>query len=111
MIPGFNSVLRLPAAVEAAIAGAAAARFVLGHSPIPKGPLHDLNLGRDIARTIQPGPIVVAMRRVAMVTAIAAPMMVGAGASAIAATGAAPGAASINITVHYHVTADSPEIS
>jgi hypothetical protein len=83
---------------------------VLGHSPIPEGPLHDLNLGRDIARTIQPGPIVAAMRRVAMATAIAAPMMIGAGAPAMAARGAASGGvASINITVNYHVTAGSPE--
>jgi TP901 family phage tail tape measure protein len=29
-------------------------RFFVGHSPIPEGPLHDLNLGRHIASTLAP---------------------------------------------------------
>jgi hypothetical protein len=85
------------------------ARFLRGHSPIPEGPLRNLNMGVEIARTITPAPMLSAIRRVAMVTALAAPMMVGAGAPSATAAGGAPGAASINITVHYHVTAGSPE--
>ncbi len=68
---GIASAVMCPVHAIENMAGKAA-RFVLGHSPIPEGPLHDLNLGRDIARTIQPGPIVAAMRRVAMVAALAA---------------------------------------
>lgn len=107
---GIASAVMYPVHAIEDMAGKAA-RFVLGHSPIPEGPLHDLNLGRDIARTIQPGPIVAAMRRVAMVTALAAPMMVGVGAPAFAARGGAAsgGATIINITVTYNVTAGSPE--
>jgi hypothetical protein len=59
-----------------------------GHSPPPLGPLHQLNkvnLVRTIADTMTPAPMLSAVRRVALVTALAAPMMVGAGAPALAA--------------------------
>jgi hypothetical protein len=61
------------------------ARFVVGHSPIPEGALHDLNLGRDLARTIQPAPAISAIRRFATTVALAAPLMVAAAAPAMAA--------------------------
>jgi TP901 family phage tail tape measure protein len=88
------------------------ARFVLGHSPIPEGPLHDLNLGRDLARTITPAPMLAAIRHVAMVTALAAPMMLGAGAPATASRGAgASGGATVQITyapvIHIGAGADA----
>jgi hypothetical protein len=85
----------------------AIASFFVGHSPIPQGPLRTLNMSREIAQTIQPWPVIAAMRRVAAVTAIAAPMMIGAGAmpamasSAAAAGGAAP--VVVNLSVSYHV--------
>jgi hypothetical protein len=66
----------------------AIASFFVGHSPIPEGPLCNLNMGVEIARTITPAPKLTAIQRVALATAIAAPMMVGAGAPAIASAGA-----------------------
>jgi hypothetical protein len=87
------------------------ASFFVGHSPIPEGPLHDLNLSREIARTIEPGPMLTAIRRVAMVTAIAAPMMVGAGASTAIAARAGAGGATVQITyapvIHIGAGADA----
>jgi TP901 family phage tail tape measure protein len=79
------------------------ARFVRGHSPIPEGPLRNLNMGAELARTIQPAPIIAAMRRVAMVTAVAAPMMIGA-AAASAGTGATTGAAPIVINYTVNIS-------
>jgi hypothetical protein len=70
-----------------------------GHSPPPLGPLHQLNrvnLVRTIADTMTPAPMLSAIRRVALVTALAAPMMVGAGAPALAA-----GAGGAGIVVNY----------
>jgi TP901 family phage tail tape measure protein len=85
----------------------AIASFFVGHSPIPEGPLHNLNLTREIARTLEPMPMMTAIRRVAMVTAMAAPMMVGTGGPAMAAStpGSGRGAGimvnySPNVTVH-----------
>ncbi|MGD0290092.1 MAG: phage tail tape measure protein [Candidatus Binataceae bacterium] len=73
------------------------ARFLRGHSPIPEGPLRNLNMGVELARTIQPAPMLTAIRRVAMVTALAAPMMVETGAPAMAAgAGRAGGAVVVN---------------
>ena len=87
------------------VAHAIASLFV-GHSPIPEGPLHDLNLSREFVRTINPEPIMVAMRRMAMVTALAAPMMVGAGgAPANAAGGVAGGGVVIqHVTIAPRIT-------
>src|SRR5207245_9031441 len=49
-------------------------RFFVGHSPIPEGPLHDLNLGRDIARTMSRGSALAGAAVLA--TAFAGPMAV-----------------------------------
>jgi hypothetical protein len=78
-----------------------------GHSPPPLGPMHQLNrvkLVRTIADTMTPAPMLSAVRRVALVTALAAPMMVGAGAPALAAgAGSARvgGAIEINISFKF----------
>jgi hypothetical protein len=79
-------------------------RSYLPFSPAKVGPLRDLNRVRiveTIADSIRPAPMLSAIRRVAMVTALAAPMMVGAGAPAIAAgaRGGTP-AVVINYTVN-----------
>jgi TP901 family phage tail tape measure protein len=80
-------------------------KFFVGHSPPPLGPLHDLNKVRiveTIAQTIQPAPMLAAIRRVAAVTAIAAPMMIGVGAMpAMAAGPAGARAAPIVVNVTY----------
>jgi len=70
-------------------------RFVAGHSPIPEGPLHHLNLGRQIALSLDPGPVMLAARRIALVTAMAMPVMSG---------GFAAGAAAGPIVVNYSPT-------
>jgi TP901 family phage tail tape measure protein len=73
-------------------------RAHLPFSPAKVGPLRDLHrirLMETIAETMQPAPMLNAIRRVAAVTAIAAPMMVGG-----AAVGSAAPAAS-GITVNY----------
>jgi hypothetical protein len=85
-------------------------RSYLPFSPAKTGPLRDLNRVRiieTIAETMRPAPMLAAMKRAAMVTALAAPMMIGAGAPAMAA--GRPGGAQINITVHYHISEGSPE--
>ena len=88
----------------------AIARFFVGHSPIPEGPLHRLDLSREFARTLTPAPIIGAVRRVAIATAIAAPMVAGAAAPASAAY-REPGARHIAVTIHYHVHgASDPEV-
>jgi hypothetical protein len=79
--------------------------FVVGHSPIPEGPLHELNLGRQIALSLNPAPAMAAMRRLGMATMVAAPLMFGAGAGTAAASGGP------SIVVNYSVTvaAGSPD--
>jgi TP901 family phage tail tape measure protein len=82
------------------------ARFI-PQSPAKEGPLRNLHRARiveTIADTITPAPMVNAIRRVAMATAIAAPMMVGTAAGfAIASSGrqSAAAAAPVVINVTY----------
>lgn len=88
----------LPAAIEAsigAITGAASriahaiGRFFVGHSPIPEGPLHDLDLSGQIARSLRsPAPVLQAIQRVAAAVAIAAPMITVPAAGALGAPAA-----------------------
>jgi len=54
-------------------------RFIVGHSPIPEGPLHSLNLSKHIALSLQPSPVLAAIGRLAAVTAVAMPMVIGVG--------------------------------
>ena len=53
---GIESMIAWPVKKVEEMAGKMA-RFLVGHSPIPEGPLHDLNLSRDIGRTIQPSQL------------------------------------------------------
>jgi len=77
-------------------------RFIKGGSPIPEGPLHDLNLGRDLAYTLRPSPLIEKMRNVAAAVAVAAPLML---APSMASAAIAPaGAPSSPITVNYYVS-------
>src|SRR5579863_1310992 len=71
-------------------------RFLIGHSPVPEGPLHDLNLSKTIAMTLQPMPVLAAIRRTAAAMAIAGPMMLGGAGSA--------GAGLAGVTINYSVT-------
>jgi Phage-related minor tail protein len=50
------------------------ARLFVGHSPIPEGPLHDLNLSRQVAISLRPGPVVSAARRLAAAAALTIPV-------------------------------------
>lgn len=78
-------------------------RSYLPFSPAKLGPLRDLNRVRiveTIAETIRPAPVLTAIRRVAAATAIAAPMIVGAGAPAIAGA-AMPASAAATVVVNY----------
>jgi TP901 family phage tail tape measure protein len=85
-IPGLGTIVR-------GIAGLISDHFP--HSPAKLGPLRDLNRVRiveTIAESMRPAPMLAAIRRVALVTAVAAPMMIGAGMPAMAAgAGAARG--------------------
>jgi len=83
-------------------------RIVIGHSPPPEGPLHELGritIAETIAERIKPGPILSAVNRTAAAVAIAAPMMLGAG-TAMAGTGA-PGAGAA-IVVNAPITINAP---
>ena len=51
-------------------------RFFVGHSPIPEGALHDMNLGREIAASMKPGPVVAAVRQLAAAVALAIPLTI-----------------------------------
>ncbi|HLW71354.1 MAG TPA: phage tail tape measure protein [Candidatus Binataceae bacterium] len=70
-------------------------RFLIGHSPPPEGPLHELNLSKTIGSTLQPMAVLTSMRRLAAATAIAGPMLLGGAGSA--------GAAPAGITINYSV--------
>jgi TP901 family phage tail tape measure protein len=86
-------------------------KFILDHfklhSPARLGPLrgfHNLRIVETIAQAIEPAPMLAAIRRVAAVTAISMPMMIGSAAmpaiasSPAARGGAAPVVVSVNIT-------------
>ncbi len=90
--------------------------YVVGHSPPPLGPLHDLNrvhLVETIAATMKPAPMLAAIRRVAQVTAVAMPMMIGAPAIPFAAPGAPGGSASAvsPVIIHYTVNIQGSSIA
>jgi len=83
------------------------------HSPAKVGPLRDLHRVRiveTIAESIRPAPMVNAIRRVALVTALAVPMIASAAAPTLASTGAAAGrAVVVNISPVYNINATTPE--
>jgi hypothetical protein len=60
-------------------------RFFVGHSPIPEGALHDMDVGREIAATIKPGPVVAAVRQLAAAAALAIPLTISPAMHAITA--------------------------
>ena len=97
------------AAVKGAMHGVATAigRFIKGGSPIPEGPLHDLNLSRDLAYTLRPSPLVSKMRTVAAAVAFAAPMAL-APAMAGAAMGPAASGGGSSYSPTYHITVNAP---
>jgi len=77
-----NPFVELPGAIKAAWTGIKVevegiagkiSRFFVGHSPIPEGPLHNLNLGREIGRSLQPSPVLNAVRAAAAAVALAIP--------------------------------------
>jgi TP901 family phage tail tape measure protein len=98
-------IMKAAGAVEGAAAGIAhrIARLFVGHSPIPEGPLHDLNLAGQVALSLRPGPVIAAARRLASALALTIPLAVVAPmapAMAMGAAGAmAPGAAGRPISV------------
>jgi hypothetical protein len=70
---------------------AAIGRFFTGHSPIPEGPLRDLNLGHQVAQSFYPlGQITSAARAAALAVAVSMPIMAP-GMAHGAGMGAAPG--------------------
>jgi len=77
-------------------------RFIKGGSPIPEGPLHDLNLGRDLAYTLRPHPLIEKMRSVAAAVAISAPLMLA--PSMASAAISAPAGVGSPVTVNYYVS-------
>jgi hypothetical protein len=77
-----NPFIELPGAIRSAWGGIRTevegiagkiGRFFVGHSPIPEGPLHNLNLGREIGRSLQPTPVLNAVRAAAAAVALAVP--------------------------------------
>ena len=101
--------------IESAVEGVAhgIAKFFVGRSPIPYGPLHDLNLGKQIAWSLDPAPVIAAARRLAIVTAMTMPIAIGAGAVTAAArgpSGAASAATEISVTINQtvHVAGGDP---
>jgi hypothetical protein len=83
-------------------------RIVVGHSPPPEGPLHELgriSIADTLAERIRPGPVLSAINRTAAAVAIAAPMMLGPGGAAMAGTAAPGGAVVINYSPHVEVHA------
>ena len=91
--------------VEGAVAAVHAAeaiahkigRFFVGHSPIPEGALHDMDVGREIAKSMKPGPVIDAVRRLATAAAVALPMSLGGHGAGLAMHG---GAGTAPITIH-----------
>ena len=78
-------------------------RFFQGHSPIPEGPLHTLDLGRDIARTLKPQPVLNAVRAAAAAVALAIPTIAPTVHPGEAFAGSAGGGSivvNLNINVH-----------
>lgn len=103
-----HAIAAAAGAVEDAAKGIAhrIARLFVGHSPIPEGPLHDLNLAAQVALSLRPGPVIAAARRLAGALALTIPLAVAAPmapAMAMGAAGAmAPGATGrpvISVTV------------
>lgn len=81
--------------------------YVVGHSPPPLGPLHDLNrvhIIETIAATMKPAPMLAAIRRVAQVAAVGIPLAMSAPAISFAGTPGAPagGAPVINFSITVH---------
>lgn len=95
--------------------------FFVGHSPLPVGPLHELNRVRilqTIAGSVRPAPMVEAIRRVAQVAAIAVPMAIAAPAGAALAAPAFAGslragasAAAAPVTIHYTVNINGGSVA
>ena len=86
-------------------------RFFIGHSPIPEGPLHDLNLGRELGRSLMPSPVLSALRTTAAAVAIAAPMALAPALPAMASNGGSPVSVNFAPTIHVNGTAgDGKEI-
>ena len=83
------------------------ARLFVGHSPIPEGPLHDLNLGRQIALSLHPAELAGAARRaaagiaVALPLAMASPVLAAAAAPTLAMSSVGRPAASASTVIHY----------
>lgn len=86
------------------------AKYILDHfrlrSPAKLGPLREfrnLHIIETIAQAMQPTPMLAAIRRVAAVTAVAMPMMIGTGTPAMASPAAGGGAAPVvvNLTMNY----------
>jgi hypothetical protein len=81
-------------------------RIVIGHSPPPEGPLHELgkiSISDMIAERIQPAPVLTAIRRTAAAAAIASTTVIATGAGA-AMAGVAPGASGGGIVVNAPIT-------
>ncbi len=77
----------------------------LPHSPAKEGPLrtlHRVRIVEEIARSIQPGPALLAMRRTAAAVAIAAPMVLSPMMAGPAMAGASGGARGGGITIQVH---------
>ena len=77
----------------------------LPHSPAKEGPLrtlHRVRIVEEIARSIQPGPALMAMRRTAAAVAIAAPMVLSPMMAGPAMAGASGGARGGGITIQVH---------
>ncbi len=82
-------------------------RFFVGHSPIPEGPLHHLNLGREIGRSLQPKPVLNAVRAAAAAVALAVPTMAPAIGVGEAFAGSAGGSIVIHSSPIIHIGADA----
>jgi hypothetical protein len=107
---GIWSAATLPARAMEAIVGKV--RSYLPFSPAKAGPLRDLNRVRivqTIADTMTPTPMLTAMRRVAMVTALAAPMIAGAGAPAMAGGQASRAGSNTSVTINFTVNRASAD--
>ncbi len=84
------------------------ASYFVGHSPIPEGPLHEMDLAREISRSMAPSQIVAAARRAAAAVALSMPLLMSPGAAVASATPASTGAPVVNIHQEFHLSGGTP---
>jgi TP901 family phage tail tape measure protein len=81
-------------------------RFFVGHSPIPEGPLHNLNVGHQIAQSMKPAQVFSAAQKVAAAVALSMPLAIASPAAAMMMppmVHAMRGGANVTIAPHIEI--------